>query len=64
MAGGAIGVLIKSLLLVLEKSHNLVFSGVDMIARHKIATKATQDIFGIFFSKRRCKQIRVTRQER
>ena len=25
MAGGAIGVLIKSLLLVLEKSHNLVF---------------------------------------
>ena len=30
VAGGAIGVLLKSLLLVLEKSHNLVFSWVMM----------------------------------
>jgi hypothetical protein len=33
-AGGAIGVQIKSLLLVL-KSHNLVFSGVPILAKLK-----------------------------
>jgi hypothetical protein len=34
-AGRAIGVQIKSLLLVLVKSHNLVFSGVAILAKLK-----------------------------
>ena len=34
-ADGAIGVQIKSLLLVLEKSHNLVFSGLLILATLK-----------------------------
>jgi hypothetical protein len=35
LQGGAIGVQIKSLLLVLVKSHNLVFSGVAILAKLK-----------------------------
>jgi hypothetical protein len=38
-AGGAIGVQMKSLLFVLVKSHNLVFSGVPILARLKADKK-------------------------
>ena len=39
VAGGAIGVLIKSLLLVLEKSHNLVFSWVIVTTQQDYTEK-------------------------
>jgi hypothetical protein len=40
VAGGAIGVQIKSLFFVLVKSHNLVFSGVPILAKLKQASKS------------------------
>jgi hypothetical protein len=38
-AGGAIGVQMKSLLFVLVKSHNLVFSGLLILAKLKQTSK-------------------------